>query len=52
MPVMLDLCGFSSLSKITRRTGGLIGDAFAAAGWDVSEMLVVPAERYHSPDVR
>jgi GMP synthase-like glutamine amidotransferase len=30
---------------------GLIGDAFAAAGWDVSEMVVVPKERYHSPDV-
>jgi GMP synthase-like glutamine amidotransferase len=32
-------------------TSGLIGDAFSAAGWDVSEMLVVPAERYRSPDV-
>jgi GMP synthase-like glutamine amidotransferase len=31
--------------------GGLIGDAFAAAGCDVSEMVVVPKERYHSPDV-
>lgn len=31
--------------------GGLIGDAFATAGWDVSEMGVVPAGRYHSPDV-
>jgi GMP synthase-like glutamine amidotransferase len=31
--------------------GGLIGDAFTTAGWDVSEMLVVPKERYHSPDV-
>jgi GMP synthase-like glutamine amidotransferase len=30
---------------------GLIGDAFAAAGSDVSEMVVVPEERYHSPDV-
>lgn len=30
---------------------GLIGDAFAAAGYDVSEMVVVPEERYHSPDV-
>ena len=30
---------------------GLIGDAFAAAGCDVSEMVVVPEERYHSPDV-
>jgi hypothetical protein len=25
--------------------GGLIGDAFAAAGCDVSEMTVVPKER-------
>jgi GMP synthase-like glutamine amidotransferase len=32
-------------------TGGLIGDAFSTAGWDVSEMLVVPAGRYRSPDV-
>ena len=31
--------------------GGLIGDAFAAAGCDVSEMVVVPKERFHSPDV-
>ena len=31
--------------------GGLIGDGFVAAGWDVSEMTVVPAERYDSPDV-
>lgn len=31
--------------------GGLIGDGFAAAGWDVSELVVVPQERYHSPDV-
>jgi GMP synthase-like glutamine amidotransferase len=30
---------------------GLIGDAFAAAGCDVSEMVVVPKERFHSPDV-
>jgi GMP synthase-like glutamine amidotransferase len=30
---------------------GLIGDAFAAAGCDVSEMMVVPKERFHSPDV-
>ena len=28
---------------------GLIGAAFAAAGCDVSELLVVPAARYHSP---
>jgi GMP synthase-like glutamine amidotransferase len=31
--------------------GGLIGDAFAAADCDVSEMVVVPGERFHSPDV-
>jgi GMP synthase-like glutamine amidotransferase len=30
---------------------GLIGDAFTAAGCDVSEMVVVPRERFHSPDV-
>jgi len=30
---------------------GLIGDAFAAAGCDVSEMVVVPKERFHTPDV-
>jgi GMP synthase-like glutamine amidotransferase len=30
---------------------GLIGDAFESAGCDVSEMVVVPKERYHSPDV-
>jgi GMP synthase-like glutamine amidotransferase len=30
---------------------GLIGDAFAAAGWDVSDMVVVPESRYLSPDV-
>jgi GMP synthase-like glutamine amidotransferase len=30
---------------------GLIGDAFAAAGCDMSEMMVVPKERFHSPDV-
>lgn len=30
---------------------GLIGDAFAAAGCDVTEMVVVPEERYSSPDV-
>ena len=30
---------------------GLIGDAFAAAGCDVSELVVVPRERFHSPDV-
>lgn len=30
---------------------GLIGDAFTTAGCDVSEMVVVPKERYHSPDV-
>jgi GMP synthase-like glutamine amidotransferase len=31
--------------------GGLVGDAFAAAGWDVTEMVVVPESRYRSPDV-
>jgi GMP synthase-like glutamine amidotransferase len=31
--------------------GGLIGDGFAAAGWDVSEMEVVPAERHDSPGI-
>jgi GMP synthase-like glutamine amidotransferase len=31
--------------------GGLIGEGFAAAGWDVSELVVVPEQRYHSPDV-
>jgi len=30
---------------------GLIGDAFTTAGCDVSEMIVVPKERYRSPDV-
>jgi GMP synthase-like glutamine amidotransferase len=30
---------------------GLVGDAFTAAGWDVSEMVVVPESRYRSPDV-
>ena len=30
---------------------GLIGDAFGAAGCDVSEMVVVPRERFGSPDV-
>jgi GMP synthase-like glutamine amidotransferase len=30
---------------------GLVGDAFTSLGWDVSEMLVVPESRYHSPDV-
>jgi GMP synthase-like glutamine amidotransferase len=29
----------------------LIGDAFVAAGYDVTEMVVVPKERFHSPDV-
>jgi GMP synthase-like glutamine amidotransferase len=31
--------------------GGLIGGGFTAAGWDVSELVVVPEQRYHSPDV-
>jgi len=30
---------------------GLIGEAFTDLGYDVSEFTVVPAERYHSPDV-
>jgi GMP synthase-like glutamine amidotransferase len=30
---------------------GLIGDAFAAAGCDVSELIVVPEANFHSPDV-
>ena len=30
---------------------GLVGDAFAALRWDVSELIVVPQSRYHSPDV-
>jgi GMP synthase-like glutamine amidotransferase len=30
---------------------GLVGDAFALLGWDVSELIVVPESRYHSPDV-
>jgi GMP synthase-like glutamine amidotransferase len=31
---------------------GLVGDAFASLGWDVSELIVVPESRYHSPDVQ
>ncbi len=31
--------------------GGLVGDAFAGLGYDVSEFTVVPRERYHSPAV-
>ena len=30
---------------------GLVGDAFASLGYDVSEFTVVPRERYNSPDV-
>jgi GMP synthase-like glutamine amidotransferase len=30
---------------------GLVGDAFAALGWDVSEMVVVPQSRFRSPNV-
>jgi GMP synthase-like glutamine amidotransferase len=30
---------------------GLIGDAFEALGWDVSELVVVSEERFRSPDV-
>jgi GMP synthase-like glutamine amidotransferase len=31
--------------------GGLVGDAFATLGWDVSEQVVVPESRYQSPGV-
>ena len=31
--------------------GGLVEEAFSGLGYDVSEFLVVPAERYHCPDV-
>lgn len=31
---------------------GPVGDRLAARGWDVTELVVVPAERHHSPDVR
>jgi GMP synthase-like glutamine amidotransferase len=30
---------------------GLVGDAFAALGWDEFELTVVPEARYQSPDV-
>jgi GMP synthase-like glutamine amidotransferase len=30
---------------------GLVGEAFAGLGYEVSEFTVVPRERYHSPDV-
>ena len=30
---------------------GLVGDAFTSLGWDVSELIVVPESRYHSPGV-
>lgn len=30
---------------------GLIGDALRARGWQVDETLIVPAERYDTPDV-
>jgi GMP synthase-like glutamine amidotransferase len=30
---------------------GLVGEAFTDLGYDVSEFTVVPAERFHSPDV-
>ena len=30
---------------------GLVGDAFTSLGWDVSELIVVPEPRYHSPNV-
>jgi GMP synthase-like glutamine amidotransferase len=31
--------------------GGLIEEGFSGLGYDVAEFTVVPAERYHSPDV-
>jgi GMP synthase-like glutamine amidotransferase len=31
--------------------GGLVEEAFAGLGYDVAELTVVPADRYHSPDV-
>jgi len=31
--------------------GGLVGDAFAAAGYDITDFTVVPRERFGSPDV-
>ena len=31
--------------------GGLVGDAFAAAGYDITDFVVVPRERFKSPDV-
>jgi GMP synthase-like glutamine amidotransferase len=31
--------------------GGLVQDAFTGLGYDVAEFIVVPRERYHSPDV-
>ncbi len=31
--------------------GGLVGDAFTGLGHDVSELIVVPEDRYHSPSV-
>jgi GMP synthase-like glutamine amidotransferase len=30
---------------------GLIGDAFDALGYDITELVVVPADRFHAPDV-
>jgi GMP synthase-like glutamine amidotransferase len=30
---------------------GLVGDAFAELGYDITELTVVPRERHHSPDV-
>jgi GMP synthase-like glutamine amidotransferase len=31
--------------------GGLVGDAFAELGYDITELTVVPRERFRSPDV-
>jgi GMP synthase-like glutamine amidotransferase len=30
---------------------GLVGDAFTELGYDITELTVVPRERFHSPDV-
>jgi GMP synthase-like glutamine amidotransferase len=31
--------------------GGLVGEAFTGLGYDITELTVVPAERFHSPGV-
>jgi GMP synthase-like glutamine amidotransferase len=30
---------------------GIVGDCFADRGWDIKELLVVPADRFHDPGV-